>query len=206
MALDDCHDAYRWLRRRGYEPDQIVLAGDSAGGYLAFALAQRLQEIGEEPAALVAISPLMQLAKEPKQAHPNMKTDAMFPAKAFDALVALAASAASKHIIDGKPEELYEPLDHVEPGLPRTLIHVSGSELLLHDARLAAGKPACGPRCGFGLARFMSSSWRRRWCPRRLARCGRLVSTSARPPTRHCLRRAVNRLRRGTHADRAAHQ
>jgi acetyl esterase/lipase len=142
MALDDCHDAYRWLRRRGYEPDQIVLAGDSAGGYLAFALAQRLQEIGEEPAALVAISPLMQLAKEPKQAHPNMKTDAMFPAKAFDALVALAASAASKHIIDGKPEELYEPLDHVEPGLPRTLIHVSGSELLLHDARLAAGKLA----------------------------------------------------------------
>ncbi len=142
MALDDCHDAYRWLRRRGYEPDQIVLAGDSAGGYLALALAQRLQEIYEEPAALVAISPLMQLAKEPKQAHPNIKTDAMFPAKAFDALVALVASAASKHIIDGKPEELYEPLDHVEPGLPRTLIHVSGSEVLLYDARLAAGKLA----------------------------------------------------------------
>jgi acetyl esterase/lipase len=138
MALDDCHDAYRWLRRRGYEPDQIVLAGDSAGGYLALALAQRLQQLGEQPAALVAISPLMQLAKKPKQAHPNIKTDAMFPAKAFDALVALAASAASKQIIDGKPEELYEPLDHVQPGLPRTLIHVSGSEVLLYDAQLAA--------------------------------------------------------------------
>ena len=87
MALDDCYDAYQWLRLRGYEPDQIVLAGDSAGGYLALALAQRLQEQGEEPAALVAISPLLQLAKECKQAHPNIKTDAMFPAKAFDALV-----------------------------------------------------------------------------------------------------------------------
>ena len=54
MALDDCHDAYQWLRRRGYEPDQIVLAGDSAGGYLALTLAQRLQEEGEDPAALVA--------------------------------------------------------------------------------------------------------------------------------------------------------
>lgn len=140
MALDDCHDAYRWLRRRGYEPEQIVLAGDSAGGYLALALAQRLQADGEVPAALVAISPLLQLAKEPRQAHPNIKTDAMFPPKAFDALVALVAGTTARHIIDGKPEELYEPLDHIEPGLPQTLIHVSGSEALLHDAQLAARK------------------------------------------------------------------
>jgi acetyl esterase/lipase len=138
MALDDCHDAYRWLRLRGYQPEQIVLAGDSAGGYLALALAQRLQQIPEEPAALVAISPLLQLAKAPKQAHPNIKRDAMFPAKAFDALFALVARAARNHVVDGKPEQLYEPLEHVAPGLPRTLIHVSGSEVLLHDARAAA--------------------------------------------------------------------
>jgi acetyl esterase/lipase len=142
MALDDCHDAYRWLRLRGYSPEQIVLAGDSAGGYLALALAQRLQQVHEEPAALVAISPLLQLAKEPKQSHPNIRSDAMFPAKAFDALVALVAKAAGKRVIGGKPEQLYEPLDHVEPGLPRTLLHVSGSEVLLHDARLAARRLA----------------------------------------------------------------
>jgi acetyl esterase/lipase len=142
MALDDCYDAYRWVRALGYDPEQIVLAGDSAGGYLSLALAQRLQEEGEEPAALVAISPLLQLAKECKQAHPNIKTDAMFPAKAFDALVALVASAAAKHIVDGKPEEIYEPLEHIKPGLPRTLIHVSGSEVLLHDAQLAARRLA----------------------------------------------------------------
>jgi acetyl esterase/lipase len=142
MALDDCHDAYRWLRLRGYQPEQIVLAGDSAGGYLALALAQRLQQLHEEPAALVAISPLLQLAKEPKQSHPNIKTDAMFGSKAFDALIALVAGAAAKRVVDGKPEQLYEPLDHIEPGLPRTLIHVSGSEVLLHDARLAARRLA----------------------------------------------------------------
>ena len=45
-ALDDCYDAYKWLRETGYEPDQIVLAGDSAGGYLALALAERLQVEG----------------------------------------------------------------------------------------------------------------------------------------------------------------
>ncbi|TXB92315.1 alpha/beta hydrolase [Mycobacterium tuberculosis] len=142
MALDDCHDGYRWLRLLGYEPEQIVLAGDSAGGYLALALAQRLQEVGEEPAALVAISPLLQLAKEHKQAQPNIKTDAMFPARAFDALDALVASAAARNQVDGEPEELYEPLEHITPGLPRTLIHVSGSEVLLHDAQLAAAKLA----------------------------------------------------------------
>jgi acetyl esterase/lipase len=142
MAIDDCYDGYRWLRLRGYEPDQIVLAGDSAGGYLALALAQRLQAEGETPAALVAISPLLQLEKDPKLAHPNIRTDAMFSPKAFDALVALVARAAAKNVVDGEPEDVYEPLDHIEPGLPRTLIHVSGSEVLLHDARLAARRLA----------------------------------------------------------------
>jgi acetyl esterase/lipase len=142
QAIDDCHDGYQWLRSRGYEPDQIVLAGDSAGGYLAMSLAQRLQAEGETPAALVAISPLLQLEKVPKCAHPNIHTDAMFPPKAFDALVALVARAAAKNVVDGKPEEVYEPLDHIEPGLPQTMIHVSGSEVLLHDARLAARRLA----------------------------------------------------------------
>ncbi|KKC05442.1 alpha/beta hydrolase fold domain-containing protein [Mycobacterium nebraskense] len=146
MALDDCHDGYQWLRLRGYQPDQIVLAGDSAGGYLALALAQRLQEEGQGeedvPAGLVMISPLLQLAKENKQAHPNIDTDAMFSHRAFDALAELVASAAEKHKVAGKPEELYEPLEHIKPGLPRTLIHVSGSEVLLHDARLAASRLA----------------------------------------------------------------
>jgi len=143
MALADCHDAYRWVRQRGHSPDQIVLAGDSAGGYLALALAEHLQATdGDVPAGLVAISPLLELAKEGKQAHRNIKTDAMFPAKAFDALIALVASAARKNIVDGRPEEIYEPLEHIKPGLPRTLIHVSGSEVLLHDAQLAASRLA----------------------------------------------------------------
>jgi acetyl esterase/lipase len=141
-ALDDCYDGYRWLRGQGYGPEQIVFAGDSAGGYLSLALAERLLDEGEEPAAIVCMSPLMQITKAPKQAHPNLCTDAMFPAKAFDAFVDLIASAAQRHIVDGHPEEIYEPLDHIEAGLPRTLIHVSGSEVLLHDARLAAQRLA----------------------------------------------------------------
>jgi acetyl esterase/lipase len=141
-AVEDCHDGWQWLRGQGYEPDQIVLAGDSAGGYLALALAERLLADGEEPAALVSMSPLMQLDMAGKQAHPNIRSDAMFPPNAFEALVKLIAKGAARRVVDGEPEEVFEPLDHVEPGLPRTLIHVSGSEVLLYDARLAARRLA----------------------------------------------------------------
>lgn len=138
-AIDDCYDAYRWLRHQGYGPDQIVLAGDSAGGYLSLALAERLlEDEGEDevPAAIVAMSPLLEIAKEAKKAHPNIHTGAMFPPKAFDAFVELVEAAARKD--RAHCGEVLEPLRHVRPGLPRTLIHVSGAEVLLHDARLGA--------------------------------------------------------------------
>ena len=141
MALDDCYDAYKWLRLTGYDPEQIVLAGDSAGGYLALALAEKLQQeglAGESPAAIVTLSPLFEIDNEARANHPNIHSDAMFPPKAFTALVDLVEAAAARNVVDGKAEEIFEPLDHIEPGLPRTLIHVSGSEVLLNDARKAA--------------------------------------------------------------------
>jgi acetyl esterase/lipase len=137
-AVDDCYDAYRWLRLKGYDPSQIVLAGDSAGGYLSLALAERLNLEGELPAAMVTMSPLFEIDNEGRAQHPNAHSDAMFPSRAFDMLVDLIERAAKRHVVDGKAEEVYEPLDHVETGLPRTLIHVSGSEVLLTDARKAA--------------------------------------------------------------------
>ncbi|HXO57197.1 MAG TPA: alpha/beta hydrolase [Mycobacterium sp.] len=137
-AIDDCYDGYRWLRRKGYQPDQIVLAGDSAGGYLALALAQRLLECGEQPAALVAMSPLLQLATQPKTTHANIGSDAMFSPRAFDALHGLITRAAAHRHANGRSDALYEPLDHIQPGLPPMLIHVSDCEVLLHDAQLAA--------------------------------------------------------------------
>ena len=141
QALDDCYDAYKWLRLKGYDPEQIVLAGDSAGGYLSLSLAERLQQdglAGESPAAIVTLSPLFEIDNEARANHPNIRSDAMFPPKAFNALVELVEAAAARNAVDGKVEEVFEPLDHIEPGLPRTLIHVSGSEVLLNDARKAA--------------------------------------------------------------------
>lgn len=138
QAIDDCYDAYKWLRLKGYAPDQIVLAGDSAGGYLSLALAERLHQEDELPAALVTMSPLFEIDNEGRAQHPNIRSDAMFPPRAFTALVELIEAAARRNAVDGVPEQIYEPLDHIDSGLPRTLIHVSGSEVLLNDARKAA--------------------------------------------------------------------
>src|SRR5262245_13725350 len=112
-AINDCYDGYRWLRRNGYQPDQIVLAGDSAGGYLALALAQRLLDCGEQPAALVAMSPLLQLAAQPKTTHPNAGSDAMFPPRAFGAFHGLITRAVANRDSNAHTDALYEPLDHI---------------------------------------------------------------------------------------------
>jgi len=128
-AISDCLAGYWWLRCH-YRADQIVLAGDSAGGYLAMAVAMRLARRGEYPAAMALMSPLLQLDPKGKQAHPNMASDAMFTGYTFDALLALLNRAN-----DGV---LYEPLEDCgDVCLPPTLIHVSGDEVLLHDALLA---------------------------------------------------------------------
>jgi acetyl esterase/lipase len=142
QAIDDCEDGYYWLREIGYEADQIVVGGDSAGGYLSLALAERLMADGEHPAALFAMSPLLQLRTDAKKSHPNTQTDALFGDGVFDFLMDLVEKAARRRVVDGEAEQVLEPLDHVERGLPRTLIHVSGSEVMLHDARLGARRLA----------------------------------------------------------------
>lgn len=122
-SIADCRDAYNWLRSRGLEPEDIVIAGDSAGGYLTLALTQQLVADNEKPAAMVMLSPLLRLESQ----RPRTR-DAMFPNRAFAALTTLIQSH------DG---QLYEPLDHVTEDLPPALIHVSGTEGLVHDAREA---------------------------------------------------------------------
>ncbi|MGB3674792.1 MAG: alpha/beta hydrolase fold domain-containing protein, partial [Candidatus Nanopelagicales bacterium] len=45
-SLEDCVTAYRWLLRSGADPETVVVAGDSAGGFLAFASILATREAG----------------------------------------------------------------------------------------------------------------------------------------------------------------
>ena len=57
-AIDDSVMVYQWLLESGYKPENIVIAGESAGGGLALALLLALKEQNIPlPKAAVAISP-----------------------------------------------------------------------------------------------------------------------------------------------------
>lgn len=64
IPLDDCLAAWRWLRRtaarRGIDPERLAIGGQSAGGGLAAALAQRLHdEGGVQPVAQWLFCPML---------------------------------------------------------------------------------------------------------------------------------------------------
>jgi epsilon-lactone hydrolase len=59
-AHEDIVAAYLWLLDRGHQPDDIILAGDSAGGHLSLSLCGELRRRGlAMPVGLVLFSPLV---------------------------------------------------------------------------------------------------------------------------------------------------
>ncbi|BAX92625.1 esterase [Mycobacterium shigaense] len=82
-AIDDGISGLRWLLQRGYD-DQVVVVGDSAGGYLAFMTA--LAAIGSKvasPAGIATISPFTDADPSRKLKHPNARKCSMFTAGAL---------------------------------------------------------------------------------------------------------------------------
>ncbi|QXT63474.1 alpha/beta hydrolase [Tessaracoccus palaemonis] len=62
-AIDDCFDALRWLvehaEELGVDPSRIAVGGESAGGGLAAALAQRAHDAGIPLRLQVLVSPML---------------------------------------------------------------------------------------------------------------------------------------------------
>ena len=79
-ALDDAVLAYRALLERGFAGHDIVLAGDSAGGGLVFALLLTIQAAElPKPAACVALSPWTDLTLSGDSYRDNAASDVMLP-------------------------------------------------------------------------------------------------------------------------------
>ena len=61
VPLQDSEDALDWLLRQGWQDEQLVIAGDSAGGNLAAALSLRLRDRGTRVGGQLLIYPAVDL-------------------------------------------------------------------------------------------------------------------------------------------------
>lgn len=130
-ALEDCLTVYRWLLNNGTARQQIVIAGDSAGGNLALATLLGLRDSAEPlPAAAVCISAVTDLA---------FTGESLISARDPSITVEFA-QAMARHYIGGRDphQPLISPLYGRMDGLPPLLIHAGEDEIFLSDAvRLA---------------------------------------------------------------------
>lgn len=146
-AVDDAVDGYRWLLSEGFSADEIVVVGDSAGGYLALTAVLGLPGADlPTPAAVAAISPLTDAG--PQRAPPMRGADdPLLPPAALRAFVRYVEHCHRRLSADGAPEVLASPADEDLSDAPPVAIHVGEHELLRCDAetmamRLAeAGRP-----------------------------------------------------------------
>lgn len=128
-ALEDAWSAYWWLLCQGIAPQQIFLAGDSAGGGLAVALLLALRDAGMPmPAGAAGLSPWFDLALTGATLDKNRTTDYLNGA--------VLATAAQMYLGEHDCRDpLASPLYADLHGLPPLLIQVGDAEMLLDDSR-----------------------------------------------------------------------
>jgi acetyl esterase/lipase len=132
-AVDDAVTAYRGLLDQGVRPEDIVVAGDSAGGGLTVATLVAARDAALPlPAAGVCISPWVDLEGSGESMIAN---DGRDPLVKKD----LIAGMAQAYLGDrDRRTPLAAPLYADLHGLPPLLIQVGTSETLLDDARRLA--------------------------------------------------------------------
>ena len=138
MAVADGLDGFRWLLGQGYESENITIAGDSAGGYLAFSVARAVLDAGlNRPAGVVAISPLLDLDNKHKASHRNASRCQTFPLRAIERLTDLIDGMDLRSGIQG---QRICPVNMPLSDMPPTLIQVGSHEILMADAELMANR------------------------------------------------------------------
>lgn len=135
-ALEDAFAAYCYLIEDGWFAEQIILAGDSAGGGLAMALCHYLKDKGMQlPCGIIAMSPWTDLTASGESYDTNYEKDPLF-GKTRDSLI-----YNKDYIGDNDPLNAYiSPLFGDFRQFPPMLIQVGSYEMLLSDSVSVAAK------------------------------------------------------------------
>ena len=133
-AVDDTVAAYEELLADG---PVDALAGESAGGALAILAAVALRDRGTTlPAALLAFSPWFDIAGTSARYADESFVDPVLP-RSF---LPLASNAWRGELSVEDPR--VNPLHTSVEGLPATLLHVGGAEMVLEDSERLASRLA----------------------------------------------------------------
>ncbi|MBV1879013.1 MAG: alpha/beta hydrolase [Pseudomonadales bacterium] len=132
-AVDDAVTAFQWLLSQGHEANNIIIAGDSAGGGLTIAMMLKLKTDGINlPEAGVCLSPWVDMEALGETMVTKAAADPMVQK---DMLLVMAAT----YLGGANPRDpLAAPMYGDLKGLPPLLIQVGTAETLLDDARRLA--------------------------------------------------------------------
>jgi monoterpene epsilon-lactone hydrolase len=152
-ALNDCVTAYRWLLERRVLAQNIVVAGDSAGGNLTLTSVMRLRDNGEPlPAAGVCLSPVADFTDK-SQLHNRVKDPLLHPRAVKFYNTAYLAGHDPR-------DPLISPVFGDWDGLPPLLVFAGEDEMLRADAvRIEALAKAAGVAVRLEITPHMWHVW-----------------------------------------------
>ncbi|MGC9516690.1 MAG: alpha/beta hydrolase [Methanomicrobiales archaeon] len=126
-AVDDCFDSYKWLLKQGLQPENIILAGISAGGTLALSNLLSIKNNGLElPSAVVCMSPAVDMLFQGDSIKTNAQNDWISKER---------LERVKKLYLQGQDPKnpLASPIYADLEGLPPILLQAGTHEILLDD-------------------------------------------------------------------------
>ncbi len=135
-ALEDAIASYGWLQTQGYTPQQIVIAGDSAGGGLTMATLLKLRQDNQAmPAGAIGISAWLDLECSSDSYVRNGEIDQL---ASREGLSFVGRAYAKQHI---NQNPLVSPFYATDlTGLSPLLLQVGDAETLLDEVVAFAGQ------------------------------------------------------------------
>lgn len=163
-AIDDAMQVYKHVLSLGYDPKNIIFAGDSAGGGITFGLMLAARDAGLPlPGLAIGLSPWVDMTASGFSMRENAEKDVMLKPAGI-------AKFALKYLESGQdPKHAYaSPLFADLKGLPPVMLQAAGDEILRDDSvRLAAALREAGVKVELdvwpGLFHVFEFAWR--WLP-----------------------------------------